>query len=245
MILIKYGEIALKGGNRHLFEKKLQNNIKYCLKKNNVEYEKVQRLRGRFLIYTEQECPKLKDVFGIHSFSYIKPIALDLEIMKKEALELYKEGTFKISCKRADKIFLKSPEIEREVGAYVVENTNAKVNLTKPDTEIFIEIFNNQAHIYNKKHKGLGGLPVGIQGTVGLLLQDDSSIEAGIKIMKRGCDLILIKEKDINIEKLKQYEYGFRLGYGTKDDVFALVVNDTIDNIKEYDADKLVLRPLI
>ncbi|MFH1972273.1 MAG: THUMP domain-containing protein [archaeon] len=245
MILVKYGEIALKGGNRHLFEKKLQNNIKSCLKKNNVEYEKVQRVRGRILIITEQECPKLKDVFGIHSFSYIKPITLDLEIMKKEALKLYEKGTFRVSCKRSDKIFLKSPEIEREVGAYIVEKTNAKVKLKNPETEIFIEVFNNQAHIYNKKHMGLGGLPVGIQGTVGLLLQDESSIEAGIKLMKRGCDLILIKEKDINIEKLKQYEYGFRLDYGTKEDVFALVVNDTIKNIKEYDEDKLILRPLI
>jgi tRNA uracil 4-sulfurtransferase len=243
MILVKYGEIALKGKNRNLFEKKLKENIKDCLKKNEIPFERVKRHRGRILIDTEKTCPQLKKVFGIVSFSETYPLELDLDIIKKEALKLYKDGTFRISCKRADKVFMKSPEIEREVGAYIVEQTNAKVKLKNPDTEIFVEIFNNQAHLYNKRHKCLGGLPVGIQGTVGLLLQDETSIEAGIKLMKRGCSLILIGEGDI--EELKEYEYGFRLRHGEESDVFALAVNDTIDTIKEYNKEKLILRPLI
>ena len=166
-----------------------------------------------------------------------------MKVLEKEALKLYKEGTFRISCKRADKVFKTSPEIERELGAYIVEKTNAKVKLKNPDTEIFVEIFNNHAHLYNKKHKCLGGLPVGIQGTVGLLLQDETSMEAGIKLMKRGCSLILIGEGEI--DRLKEYEYGFRLRFGEESEVFALAVNDTINSIKDYNKEKLILRPLI
>ncbi|MAG77852.1 hypothetical protein CL616_00645 [archaeon] len=243
MILVKYGEIALKGKNRNLFEKKLKENIKDCLKKNQIPFKLVKRHRGRILIETENECKQLKDVFGIVSFSYVKEFPLNLEIIKQQALKLYKEGTFRITCKRADKIFKKSPEIEREVGAYVVENTNAKVKLKDPDTTIYIEIFNKQAYIYNKKHKGLGGLPVGIQGTIGLLLQDETSIDVGIKLMKRGCSLLLIGEG--NIDKLKEYEYGFRLKHGKQSDVFALAVNDTLNTLRDYNQDKLILRPLI
>ena len=243
MILVKYGEIALKGKNRNLFEKKLKENIKDCLKKNEIPFEKVKRHRGRILIDTDNTCPQLKKVFGIVSFSETTPLELNLELLKQEALKLYKEGTFRISCKRADKVFMTSPEIERELGAYIVEKTNAKVKLKNPDTEIFVEIFNNQAHLYNKKHKCLGGLPVGIQGTVGLLLQDETSIKAGIKLMKRGCSLILIGKGDIS--KLKEYEYGFRLKFGEESDVFALAVNDTINSIKDYNKEKLILRPLI
>ena len=243
MILVKYGEIALKGRNRDLFEKKLKENIKDCLKKNKIEFKKVKRHRGRILIHTDNPCKPLNKVFGIISFSEIHETELDLEQIKNQALKLYKKGSFRITCKRADKIFKKSPEIEREVGAHIVENTSAKVKLKNPDTEIFIEIFNNKAYLYNKKEKGLGGLPVGIQGTIGLLLQDKTSQEVGIKLMKRGCDLLLIGEG--NIEKLKEYEYGFRLKYGKESDVFALAVNDTIDNLKEYDKNKLILRPLI
>jgi len=245
MILVKYGEIALKGGNRPLFEKQLQNNIKGCLKQNNIEFTKVQRLRGRILIETDDKCKQLKNVFGIVSFSEVKEIPLIMEEIKEQALKLFKEGTFRITCKRAEKLLDKSPTIQREVGAYIVEKTNAKVNLTKPDTEIFIEIFNKRAYLYNKKNKGLGGLPIGIQGTVGLILQDDSSVEAGLKLMKRGCKLILIKENEVNIDRLKEYEYGLRLKYGEEDEVFALVVNDTIKNIREYNKEKLILRPLL
>ncbi len=244
MIIVKYGEIALKGGNRGLFEKKLQHNIKDCLKKNNVPFRTVTRYRGRILIDCDKECKELADVFGIVSFSNVQEVELNLDKMKEVALNLYREGSFRVSCKRGEKIFMKSPEIERELGAYVVENNRAKVNLTKPDCTIFIEIFHRMAYMYNEKIKGLGGLPVGIQGRVGLLLQDETSIDAGLKLMKRGCNLLFIKENDVDTSALNKYKYGFSLKEGKEEDVIAIVVNDTLDNLRDY-GDKLVLRPLI
>ena len=177
------------------------------------------------LIYTEQDCPQLKNVFGIHSYSMIKSFPLDMEVIKKEALKLYKKGTFKIECKRAEKLLLPSPEIEREMGEYIVKNKNAKVKLKEPDITIYIEISNKQAHLYNKKNKGLGGLPVGIQGTVGLLLQDKSSIEAGLKLMKRGCAILLIKEKDIDLMIM-----GWKGFSHTRGSVFGGTLDDVVMN---------------
>ena len=244
MIIVKYGEIALKGGNRGLFEKKLQHNIKDCLKKNNVPFRTVTRYRGRILIDCEKECKELADVFGIVSFSNVEEVELNLDKMKEVALKLYTKGSFRVACKRGEKIFMTSPEIERELGAYVVENNGAKVNLTKPDCTIFIEIFHRMAYMYNEKVPGLGGLPVGIQGRVGLLLQDETSIDAGLKLMKRGCALLFIKENEVDTSALNKYKYGFSLKDGKEEDVIAIVVNDTLDSLRDY-GDKLVLRPLI
>mgnify|MGYP005635923951 FL=1 len=223
MIIVKYGEIALKGGNRGLFEKKLQHNIKDCLKKNNVPFRTVTRYRGRILIDCDKECKELAYVFGIVSFSNVQEVELNLDKMKEVALNLYTEGSFRVSCKRGEKIFMTSPEIERELGAYVVDNNGAKVNLTKPNCTIFIEIFHKTAYMYNNKEKGLGGLPVGIQGRVGLLLQDETSIDAGLKLMKRGCNLLLIKENDVDISELNKYRYGFSLKEGKEEDVKGVV----------------------
>ncbi|HHI04210.1 MAG TPA: tRNA 4-thiouridine(8) synthase ThiI, partial [Candidatus Woesearchaeota archaeon] len=69
VVVIRYSEIGLKGNNRIIFEKKLINNIKDCLKKNKIKYDKIQRLRGRIIIFAEQKLDCLKYVFGISSFS--------------------------------------------------------------------------------------------------------------------------------------------------------------------------------
>ena len=234
----------MKGNNRIVFERALQRNVIDCLKKNNIPYTLVWRIRGRMIINTQEKVPQLDHVFGIASYSYGKELALDLEVMKKEALAAYKNGTFRISCQRMEDFAYSSQEVEREVGAYVVEHTGAKVKLKDPQEEICLEIFNDHAYIFTEKIPGTGGLPVGKDSHVVLILQDENSVKAGLKMMRRGCSLNIYKEKNIDWSPLKAYEYGFKIkeiDHIPQDTVF--VVSDTLETIKEYPF--FVLRPLI
>ncbi len=132
MIIIRYRELYLKGKNRIFFERALQRNIIDCLKKNNITYKQVWRIRGRMIIDTEEQVPQLNHIFGIASYSYGIELSQDIEAIKKESLKAYKTGTFRISCQRMEDFPYSSQEIEKEVGAYVVEHTGAKVKLKDP-----------------------------------------------------------------------------------------------------------------
>ncbi len=244
MIIIRYRELSLKGNNRIVFERALQRNIRDCLKKHNIIYKQVWRIRGRMIIDTEEQAPFLDHVFGIASYSYGKELSLDIETIKKECLKIYKAGTFRISCQRMEDFPYSSQELEREVGAYVVQHTNAKVKLKDPDQDICLEIFNNHTYIFTEKIPGPGGLPLTKESHVILLLQDENSIQAGIQMMKRGCTINVYKEKNINWSELKEYEYGFKIkeiDHIPQDTVF--IVSDTLETLKEYPF--FVLRPLI
>ena len=245
MIIIRYSEIGTKGKNRKLFEKQLQKNIKHCLKKNNIEFEKVLIFRGRLLVYTKSKCPELSKIFGIASYSYSDEYEQDLDLIKKESIKFYKEGTFRITCQRMDKVFGTSNEIAQEVGAYIFETANAPVDLHNPDINIHIEFFNFRAYIYTEKIPGLGGLPIGTDSRVVLLLQNKDSVKAGLLMMRRGCALDVIKEKNIDYSELKEYEYGFSIKELEEipEDVEGVVVSDTVDSLKDYPY--FVLRPLI
>jgi len=244
MIIIRYRELSLKGKNRIFFEHALQRNIIDCLKKNNIPYKKVWRIRGRMIIDTEEHVPFLDYVFGIASFSYGKELPLDLEVIKKESLKAYTQGTFRISCQRMQDFSYSSPELEKEVGAYVVEHTKAKVRLKDPDQDIQIEICNEHAYIFAEKIPGPGGLPITRESHVVLILQDENSVKAGIQMMKRGCNLNIYKEKNIDWSELKKYEYGFHIKeIELIPEQAVFIVSDTVETIKDYPF--FVLRPLI
>lgn len=247
VIIIRYGEIALKGLNRHEFEKKLIKNIKDCLKKNNKEYNDIKRIRGRIIINTDEKCDELKKVFGITSFSYAQTSEIDLEKIKEISLKHYTSGTFRISVKRLRKELFESPKIEKEIGSYVVKHTNAKVNLTKPDINIGIEIA-DKAYIFNKKIKARGGLPIGIEGKVAVLMEDEKSSEAAKRMMKRGCEVVLINPNNLNYDLIKDYAYGFKLEIkkNIPEYIKVIVVSETLNNLKKRTfKDKVILRPLI
>ncbi|MFH1455430.1 MAG: THUMP domain-containing protein [archaeon] len=247
VILIRYGEIALKGKNRNEFEKRLVRNIKDCFNKNKIEVSNIFRIQGRILVYTSENCKVLSKVAGIVSYSYAKEVGLDLEEVKSVAAQFYEKGkTFKIETKRLQKKLKLSPEISREVGVYVCENCDAEFAMTNPEQVIGVEVMQNNVSVFSDKEKGMGGLPAGIEGQVCLILEDERSVEAGILMIKRGCSLCVLKEKDIDYSKLKEYAYGFKLKEvdDVPDNILAVIVNDTLDNLKERKYDKLVLRPL-
>jgi tRNA uracil 4-sulfurtransferase len=245
MIIVRYAEVGIKGKNRADFERKLRVNVKDCLRRNGVSFERVKRLRGRIVVETDQKCDQLKFVFGIRSFSYAKKVEPILDIIKKESLELYKTGnTFRVTCSRSDKIIAPSNVIEQEVGGFVVEKTGAKVSLREPEQTLFIELFNKSAYVYSEKVLGPGGLPIGTAGKTMLLIDREEAIQAGIQVMKRGCIIGLWNIAVLDWRKLREYEYGFRFReYIGNQENRPLVVSDTVDRIQEYDG--FVLRPLI
>jgi thiamine biosynthesis protein ThiI len=195
-ILIRYGELTLKGKNRKHFEVQLQENIKMHCKDLNI---KISRTFGRMYLYLNGEsfdevAGRLKNIFGISSFSPAIKSGHDLQEIKDAcfaAIENMKPrpGTFKVRTKRPYKRFpTRSDEMNRELGAHLLINTDyLKVDVHNPDVEVKVEIREDAAYIMCQRIPGAGGLPVGTSGKVMLMLSGgiDSPV-AGYLALKRG-----------------------------------------------------------
>ncbi len=200
LILVRYGEIALKGKNRAFFEERLAQNIRNVLK--DYANIKVRRTFGRIYIELndfpyELITKKLENVFGIVSFSPVKRVEPILEDIKHEVLAQAKaEGeqnlSFKIEPKRADKNFsITSPDLAQILGAYLLTNrSNLQVDLHNPQLKIYVEVRTEGAFIYSKIIKGIGGLPGGSSGKAVALLSGgiDSPVACWLT-MRRGVEL--------------------------------------------------------
>lgn len=248
MIIVRYSEIGTKGRNRGEFENRLVENIKDCLKKNNVDAE-VSKKRGRIFIEHDKNIPQLANVFGIHSFSLAESVETDIEKIKEKAVSMLKKinfKTFRVTTQRIEKKIAPSNEISAIVGEHIIKKLNKKVELKDFDVELNIEIA-DKAYLFTEKQKAVSGLPLGIEGKVNVLVSDESSLLAAFLIMKRGCNVNLIAFERKNIDSLKKYAYGQNLELKIIKKIpndLPLVVDDTIKNIKDYDAE-LVLRPLV
>ncbi len=186
LILVHYGELALKGKNRYEFEKRLIDNIEKSVSGS------VNRLQGRLVVECEDK-ESLKNVFGISWFAPTFTSEKKLVSIRNTVLERVKDRvdgikTFGVFVKRADKSFpLSSVELADKVGEEVVNKFKLNVDLKKPELSVFIEIA-DEAFVYFEKIPGLGGFPVGISGRVLCLLSGgiDSPV-ASYLMMKRGC----------------------------------------------------------
>ncbi len=198
VILVRYGEIALKGLNRAYFEDTLKNNIAKRLKKfKDVTIKKAQsRIEIHFSSSAQDEIiESIKNIFGIAYISKALIVESDMEQISKAALSLYKEGkSFKIETRRGDKNFyLKSPEISAQVGAYILKNsTCAKVDVINPETTIEVEV-RKTTYVYTQSYKCRAGLPTSTGGKAALLLSGgiDSPV-AGYLMASRGVELVCV-----------------------------------------------------
>lgn len=195
-VLIRYGELALKGKNREDFERQLVHNIKEKMADLDVRLKKE---RGRLFLHLNQTPweeveQRLKHMFGISSYSPAIAVNPELEAIQRGALQAIQAlgsapRTFKVSVKRVNKRFpYTSQEMNHKIGAYLLTRTNhLKVNVHQPDTELLVEIRDDAAYIMSQKIRGAGGLPVGTSGKVMLLLSGgiDSPV-AGYLCLKRG-----------------------------------------------------------
>ncbi len=195
--MIKYGELSTKKENINFFIKCLKNNIEFVLDGLDckIEYDK-----GRMFILPNENIDdiidKLKMVFGIHKIVVAYRLKNNnIEEIEKLSVEILNHSsfkTFKVESRRSDKLYpLKSPEISKNIGAYILKNmSNIKVNVKNPDIVLNIEIRKNEALIYYEEIKGLGGYPVSSLGKGLLMLSGgiDSPV-AGFLSSKRGVKL--------------------------------------------------------
>ena len=195
LLLIKYGELTTKKGNRKFFIQTLEKNIRSILKKFNfeIEYDYVRmyiKCEERDL---EEIVASLQKVFGIHGIVICHKANTKDEIFEI-ALKLLKESgakTFKVETVRADKSFpIPSMEFSRQLGGYLLKNLKVKVDVHHPDEIIKVEIRREGNFVYVKETPGIGGYPVGIQGKGILMLSGgiDSPV-AGYLALKRGVDV--------------------------------------------------------
>jgi thiamine biosynthesis protein ThiI len=209
-ILIRYGEIALKGKfTRQQFEKKLRNNIRKALISNNIHFSLII-IKGRIIIKTnhiEKAIAVLSHVFGIISLSpsFIVPTDL-LEISKFILLILdnnkIKTQRFALRVNRVGSHPFSGQDVAIQVGSYIQKHTNLPVDLTDPDIEIFIEIRDNQTLLFLEKIPGPGGMPMGTQGNTISIIDTASDLLAAWYLLKRGCDMVFVYSKNQIIKEV-------------------------------------------
>ncbi|MCP4219449.1 MAG: tRNA 4-thiouridine(8) synthase ThiI [bacterium] len=210
-IIIRYGEIALKGKNRRTFELKLQDDIKGFLKMQNITFSEIQLKMGRLYIRGIDCVPELKKVFGIHSYSPALEIEKSMETLEKEVMQFIpmveKAETFRVSCQRIDKRFpKKSVDIERRVGEIFYNNCSTPVNLKNADLNFQVEIGEESIYIFAEKIRGYAGMPYGTAGKlVSLISAGIDSPVATFLMMKRGVEPILLHYKVTEEDTRKVY----------------------------------------
>jgi thiamine biosynthesis protein ThiI len=230
LVLLRYGEIALKGENRTYFLRKLRHNVRLCLKANGVEAQ-VWQEGQRLYLETEQvdrAIEAVQRVFGLVSLSAVQAVPPAMEPIMHAAVatahrsSLDSTHTFRVTARRADKSFpFPSPEVERQAGAAVAAATGARVDLSNAQVDIGIEIQPTRALIFGETIPGPGGLPLNSQGRVVVLLSGgiDSPVAAWL-MMKRGCAVIPVhfshsqaQTEQVNaiVAILNRYAYGWQL----------------------------------
>lgn len=227
MIIAKYGEIILKGGNRPRFESILINNINNSLKKVAKTHVKIMQAT----VYVDVEDPEKLDIvlermgkiFGIVAITKAAVCKKDIEEIKATAKEYFKDSltegvTFKVEAKRSDKKFpFTSPQIQQEVGGFLDDEFPIVVDVHNPQQTVKVEIREFGAFLYIKENmlRGQGGMPIGTGSKATLLLSGgiDSPV-AGHMIAKRGVEIDAVnffsfpytsdraKEKVISLAKI-------------------------------------------
>lgn len=202
IILLKSGEIALKGLNRHVFEDRLIKNCRRRLRPlGNFKFSKAQ---SALYIYPQDDnidldetVDRLKKVFGFAALARACELPKDFEVIKTAAAgylreELLSSKTFKVAAKRSDKSFAyNSPKICEELGAHLLaEFPHLKVDVKNPDFTVVAEIRESAAYVHGPQMPGAGGMPIGTSGRAALMISGgiDSPV-AGYLMAKRGLEV--------------------------------------------------------
>lgn len=198
ILLVRFGEVFLKGQNRPFFMKKLMDHIRQAVRPVN---GRVWMSEGRFYVsdFTDMdECiRRVTRVFGVHSVSPAIEMDKDnFEAICEQAARMMEplSGTFKVLARRSDKRYpLDSPAIMREAGGYILDHVpQLTVDVNHPDHTMMIEI-RDHAYLSVKRIPAVEGMPMGTNGKACLLLSGgiDSPV-AGFMIAKRGVELCCV-----------------------------------------------------
>ena len=199
-IMVRYGELSLKGKNKKDFINTLSENIKMSLL--DMQELSFEKQYDRFYVVlnefsdVDEILNRLSKIPGIHNFSLVKKVSKDIEKINDVSLEIIKEIesesfeplTFKVKASRQDKNFsLISDDINRKVATVILKNTSLKVDVHNPKIIVKVEVRLDAAYVSIKTFNGLGGLPLGSSGKGMLMISGgiDSPV-AGYMMMKRG-----------------------------------------------------------
>ncbi len=194
VIMIKYGELTTKKGNRNFFVNALYKSIKDKLSGYNVNISR--DLSRMYIEFDNNELDsilkRINNIFGIHGYLVAYKVLSDVEVIKNTVLDVVnneKFDTFKVETKRSDKTFpIQSTEFSRQIGGLVLKNTkDKKVDVKNPDLLLNIEIRKDYTYIYTNQYEGLGGYPNNTLGKAMLMLSGgiDSPV-AYYLALKRG-----------------------------------------------------------
>jgi len=205
---ISFHEIALKGRNRSVFERRLKENIDACFSATDYDVSKVQRIAGSLTVTIRnpdiaEDCARLlANIPGVASVAVAYKVSRDWDTICDVALRALQESaapfvsenqpyTFKVESRRSATDFPKSSmDISRDVGAHLLGasiDNGASVRMKNPDVLVSIKIVGGATYISTRKIKGIGGLPSGSSGrTVSLLSSGIDSPVASFRMIKRG-----------------------------------------------------------
>lgn len=205
IILVKNGELVLKGLNRNTFEDVLIKNMRRHLA--DLGEFKFTKSQSTIMVDAledgvdlDEAAERLEKVFGIAALSRAAVCKKDMKSIIETTKEYLKDElscvkTFKVEAKRSDKKFpLKSPEICRELGGVILKNFNhLKVDVHNPEITVTVEVRDNYAFVRGNNIKGAGGMPTGTSGRAAVLISGgiDSPV-AAYMMAKRGIELISV-----------------------------------------------------
>jgi thiamine biosynthesis protein ThiI len=250
VIVVRFGELFLKGKNRFFFVEKLKDNIKTALEKNEFVDFRISKFSDRLIInFKNLERLDLiekilKKIFGISVFYVANIIDTKEEEICKFVDNIEEEMflgvlSFKFAVKRNYKKFpLNSMELQKSLGSLIVNKYNLKVDLKSPQKTFNISIYKDFTLFFHEKIYGLGGLPVGSSGKCLLLMSGgiDSPV-AAFELMKRGIEVSYIHffQQTKGLEKITEIVEKLEVYNNYLKNIFFINSNPFFSEIRHID----------
>jgi len=200
-IVVRFGDLILKGRNRNVFVNILFKHVKNALANYETNIHKnYDAFEIEYHTENEEDIKKLlKDIPGIHSFYKVYTLSRDINECANKAVEYiknipnYKNFTYKVETRRSDKMYeLRSIDFSMKIAPIIIKQTNIKVDVRNPEITILFEIHKDAIYLSLDKSNGLGGFPYGVSGKALVMLSGgiDSPVSAFLAA-KQGLEIEL------------------------------------------------------
>lgn len=193
-VLVRYGDIGTKsepvrGNMISVLRQRVQDRLEY----EELEFETVRRTNGRIVVETEKAekaAEIVSETPGVASSSPARVTGPDLESIKEASKEFEIGETFGVVANRSGQHDFDSRDIQIELGSFIEERTGTSVNLDNPDTQVEVDLRQEEAYVFTQRFEGPNGLPVGSSESLAALVSGgiDSPV-ATHEVMTRGCDI--------------------------------------------------------
>lgn len=260
LFLLRYGEIGTKSQSvRRTFVDILIQNIERMFLKESAEVF-IERERGRIFVHCDEEYSDIfSRTFGLVSFSPVKECSSEMDEIIENALDFAEdiEGSFAVRTRRKGSHDYNSQQLAEELGAVLLDdNPKAEVDLDEPDYEVWVEVRNDRAYIFDEKFEGPGGLPLSSQGKVASYISTKNDFIATWMMMKRGARPYIFSDPSTQWEeRLNDWDPNLRtIGEGSREEFFekdlpdhidGIVLGDRLEDYETIDRDLPIFRPLI